>query len=341
MPWALVVAALGFVAHHGPPALRAQLPALAIAASDNSGVGDSRFPDSSDYVPDRLFNASGESNKLLSSDWRPEVFRGKFPLARFLDSVSEKTPGLFLTGLIGAAANALSHHTPGINQLLWGFVGGTAVGTMLRAADTEAQTMKRAAPGILFAKLRLLRIGIVLYGAKLTWSAVLGIGWPASFLLDLYAVASTLVLGSLLGRALGLSESLSTLISTGAAICGASAVAAAQPMIDAEAHEVGAALGTVVYFGTIAMCLYPWLYKTVPMLAADPRLMGIYTGATVHEMSGVVQAGAAMVRARGFEREPSETRTRAPLRDATPRPLLTADRLPPPPRARAWLRWPP
>ena len=42
------------------------------------------------------------------------------------------------------------------------------------------------------------------------------------------------------------------------------------------------------------MFLYPYLYGAVPALAANPKLMGIYTGSTVHELAGVVAAGNAM-----------------------------------------------
>ena len=129
--------------------------------------------------------------------------------------------------------------------------------------------------GMAFAKRRLLRAGIILYGAKITFAKILGIGLPG-LLTDLYVVSSTLLLGFGLGRLLGLSEALTTLISTGSgthrgaptrdwvqpetgsrldlpclalltyplwwpclpAICGCSAVAATQPIINAEAHEV-------------------------------------------------------------------------------------------------------
>ena len=144
-----------------------------------------------------------------------------------------------------------------------------------------------------FAKRRLLRAGIILYGAKVTFGAILGIGLPGLFT-DLYVVSSTLLLGFALGRLLGLSEALTTLIATGSAICGCSAVAATQPIINAEAHEVAAAVGVVVLCGTIAMFLYPFLRGVVPPLTASTRLMGIYTGSTVHELAGVVAAGNAM-----------------------------------------------
>jgi len=153
--------------------------------------------------------------------------------------------------------------------------------------------LKPLAPGMAFAKQRLLRAGIILYGTKLTFAKILSIG-AAGFLTDLYVVVSSVILGITLGRRLGLSGALRTLISTGSAICGCSAVVATQGVVNGEAHEVSTAVGVVVLCGTTAMFLYPLLFQVVPFLATDPHLMGIYTGATVHELAGVVAAGKAM-----------------------------------------------
>ena len=95
-------------------------------------------------------------------------------------------------------------------------------------------------------------------------------------LTDLYVVSSTLLLGFSVGRLLGLSEALVTLISTGSAICGCSAVAATQPIINAEAHEVAAAVGVVVLCGTLAMFIYPALFKVVPSPATRYLLLATY-----------------------------------------------------------------
>ena len=48
---------------------------------------------------------------------------------------------------------------------------------------------------------------------------------------------------------------------------GCSAVAATQPIINAEAHEVACAVGVVVLCGTLAMFIYPALHAAVPALA--------------------------------------------------------------------------
>ena len=206
----------------------------------------------------------------------------------------DRAAGLAVAGTIGFAAERAAGAVPiSLSPLLYATAFGIVLGNSLRLVDP---TMKRMAPtevGMAFAKRRLLRAGIILYGAKVTFGAILGIG-AAGLLTDLYVVSSTLALGFAGGRLLGLSEGLTTLIATGSSICGCSAVAATQPIINAEAHEVAAAVGVVVLCGTLAMFIYPFLFGAVASLAASPRLMGIYTGATVHELAGVVAAGNAM-----------------------------------------------
>ena len=216
------------------------------------------------------------------------------PVASMLGFVKDRAAGLALAGSLGFLGEHVAKIVPiSLSPLLYATAFGIVLGNGLRLFDPEMSRMKPAQTGMIFAKKRLLRAGIILYGAKVTFAKILEIG-VAGLLTDLYAVISTLALGLGLGRALGLSEGLTTLIATGSAICGCSAVAATQPIIDAEAHEVAAAVGVVVLCGTSAMFLYPFLHARVPALAASPQLMGIFTGATVHELAGVVAAGNAM-----------------------------------------------
>jgi len=206
----------------------------------------------------------------------------------------DRAAGLAVAGTIGFVAELTASRIPvALSPLLYATAFGITIGNVLRIFDPQMKQLKGTEVGMKFAKQRLLRAGIILYGAKITFSKILGIGLPG-LLTDLYSVSSTLLIGFALGKALGLSEALVTLIATGSAICGCSAVAATQPIINAEAHEVAAAVGVVVLCGTAAMFLYPALYSRVPALAANPRLMGIYTGSTVHELAGVVAAGNAM-----------------------------------------------
>ena len=88
-------------------------------------------------------------------------------------------------------------------------------------------------------------------------------------------------------------HSASLLTATGSAICGAAAVLGAEPVVKCEAHKTAVAVSTVVIFGTLSMFIYPVMYRA-GILDLDPEQMGLYTGATLHEVAHVVGAGNAM-----------------------------------------------
>ena len=204
----------------------------------------------------------------------PMAEKGPGGPAALIGFASDRAAGLAVAGGLGFMAEKVAVRMPiSLSPLLYATAFGIAIGNTLRLIDPEMKAMAPTAVGMSFAKRRLLRAGIILYGAKVTFAKILGIGLPG-LLTDLYCVSSTLALGFGLGRALGLSEALVTLIATGSAICGCSAVAATQPIINAEAHEVACAVGVVVLCGTLAMFIYPALHAAVPALAGNARLMG-------------------------------------------------------------------
>lgn len=150
----------------------------------------------------------------------------------------------------------------------------------------------KLAGGVSFAKGQLLRLAIMLYGFKLTLTQVASVGMPA-IMIDAAVLSSTFMLTYWLGtRWLKVDRQTTLLIGSGASICGAAAVIAAEPVIKAEAHKVTIAVATVVVFGTLAMVLYPILYHMgwlAPWL--DAKQYGLYSGSTIHEVAQVVVAG--------------------------------------------------
>ena len=163
---------------------------------------------------------------------------------------------------------------------------------MLYANSLRNRLPETWVPGILFCSKQILRAGIVLYGFRLTFQSVAAIGTPAIGI-DAIVVVGTILLGILLGRLLKMDSDLALLTSTGSAICGAAAVLGAEPVVKAEPHKTAVAVSTVVIFGTISMFLYPALWRA-GMLDLSPEQMGLYTGATLHEVAHVVGAGNAM-----------------------------------------------
>lgn len=163
---------------------------------------------------------------------------------------------------------------------------------MLYANSLRNQLPQTWVPGILFCSKQVLRLGIVLYGFRLTFQSVAAIGLPA-ILIDAIIVGATIGLGILFGRLLKMDKDLSLLTATGSAICGAAAVLGAEPVVKTQPHKTAVAVSTVVIFGTLSMFLYPALYRA-GILDLSPEQMGLYTGATLHEVAHVVGAGNAM-----------------------------------------------
>jgi uncharacterized integral membrane protein (TIGR00698 family) len=146
-------------------------------------------------------------------------------------------------------------------------------------------------PGLAMAQRQLLRAGIIAYGFRLDVHDLGAVGSNA-LLLAVLVVASTLVIGTWIGRRwLGLDRDTALLTAAGSAICGAAAVLAVERALRADPGKVAMAVATVVLFGTLSLLLYPMLQ---PLLALSPRAFGIYTGATVHEVAQVVAIGQAL-----------------------------------------------
>lgn len=163
---------------------------------------------------------------------------------------------------------------------------------MLYANSLRNHLPETWVPGILFCTKQVLRAGIVLYGFKLTFQSVIAIGLPA-ILIDMVIVVLTILIGVWVGRLMKMDKDLALLTATGSAICGAAAVLGAEPVVKCEAHKTAVAVSTVVIFGTLSMFIYPVMYRA-GILDLDPEQMGIYTGATLHEVAHVVGAGNAM-----------------------------------------------
>lgn len=201
-------------------------------------------------------------------------------------------PGLALTAaLTGAALWAGSFPAiagAGFSALTLAILFGMVVGNTV-----YPKIWQPCDGGVIFAKQHLLRLGIILYGFRLTFAQIADVG-VSGILIDVLTLSSTFFIACFLGqKVFGLDKHTSWLIGAGSSICGAAAVLASEPVVKAEASKVTVAVATVVIFGTIAIFLYPAMY---PLLAHwfTPETYGIYMGSTMHEVAQVVAAGHAV-----------------------------------------------
>jgi uncharacterized integral membrane protein (TIGR00698 family) len=160
-----------------------------------------------------------------------------------------------------------------------------------------ARTIVHADTGLAFTRQTLLRLGIVLYGLRVTVQDIAHVGM-GGVLIDALVLGSTFAIACTVGvRWRSMDRQTAMLIGAGSAICGAAAVMATQPVVRARPGQVAVAVATVVLFGTVAVFLYPLLHelnRAWPLVGAGEAGFGVYAGSTIHEMAQVV-AAAGMV----------------------------------------------
>ncbi|SDJ75418.1 conserved hypothetical integral membrane protein [Pseudomonas delhiensis] len=201
-------------------------------------------------------------------------------------------PGALLCLLIAGAASLLVR-IPAIQHLGLGSLT-LAILLGLLLGNLGLARFGGLRPGVELSRQQLLRLGVVLYGLRLTFQDIAALG-PAALVIDVLMVASTLLVAAWVGvRWLRLPRESALLIGAGSAICGAAAVMASSPVLRARAEHTAVAVATVVLFGTLAMLLHPLLFAHLPHLFGSAKAFGIFSGSTIHEVAQVVAAGRAM-----------------------------------------------
>ncbi|OLN23617.1 hypothetical protein BTO30_03340 [Domibacillus antri] len=143
--------------------------------------------------------------------------------------------------------------------------------------------------GIAFTGKTILRFAIVLYGIRLNIAVIASEGAP----LLLQSAATILFSVSvmvLIGRWLNIEPKLALLLGAGTGICGAAAIAAAAPIIQAKEEDTALAVGMIAFIGTIFALLYPVLS---PIIGLTTEQYGLWSGFTLHELAHAALAGAA------------------------------------------------
>ncbi|MFF2542186.1 YeiH family protein [Kitasatospora sp. NPDC058063] len=196
------------------------------------------------------------------------------------------TPGLLLAALGVAAALGVHALVPAVPKLTAAVVLGMAAAHL---PGVRPVVRGIARPGLSTAGKRLMRLGIVLLGLKLSLDDVLGLGW-ATVAMVLAVVAATFAGTLWLGRRLGLPGDQPLLVATGYSICGASAIGAVSQAAGSEEEDVAASVALVTLCGTLAIAVLPLLQHP---LGLDELEFGRWVGASVHDVGQVVATAQA------------------------------------------------
>ena len=137
---------------------------------------------------------------------------------------------------------------------------------------------------------KLLQYSVVGLGFGMNLQASLESG-KEGMAFTIISVVGTMLIGWLIGRKLlKVDSKTSYLISTGTAICGGSAIAAAGPVIGAKEEQMSVALGTIFILNAIALFVFPVVGH---WLGLSQEQFGLWAAIAIHDTSSVVGAGAA------------------------------------------------
>ncbi|MBI9046290.1 MAG: putative sulfate exporter family transporter [Anaerolineaceae bacterium] len=168
-----------------------------------------------------------------------------------------------------------------ISPVMLAIILGLLIGVLI-------QKPKKLNPGIKFAVKKILRLGIILLGIRLTIFDVLKLGVFGVPIVAL-CIVGALMITTWINNKLKLPERLGTLIAVGTSICGVTAIVAASPAIDAEEEESAYAIAVITVFGLFATLVYPYFANLI--FAGDAMQVGLFLGTSVHETAQVVGAG--------------------------------------------------
>jgi uncharacterized integral membrane protein (TIGR00698 family) len=204
---------------------------------------------------------------------------GNYPGRTENPKAAQILPGAIFVSVLAALATMLGGFAPVVSAPVIAILCGIFISLVSKPPT-------RFKPGILFSSRKVLQISIVLLGSGLSLGQVIstGAGSLPVLLGTLIAALATAWLG---GRLLRLRGDVSTLVGVGTAICGASAIAATQAVIDADEADVSYALATIFTFNIVAVLCYPGLGRAFGL---SQHSFGLWAGTAINDLSSVVAA---------------------------------------------------
>lgn len=209
------------------------------------------------------------------------------PALRFLRII----PGVLLLAAIGYAGKLLeknvntyakAHHWvfPNIEYVLWAILLGLVISNTVGVPElfrTGVATYEFW-----------LKAGIVLLGARFLLGDIVKLG-GVSLVLVAIEITVAIAFMTFLGRAFHLKPKLTSLLAVGSAVCGVSAIIAAQGAIEADEEDSSFSIAAILALGALALFTFPLIGHALHL---SDRAYGVWAGLAVDNTAETVAAGA-------------------------------------------------
>lgn len=186
-------------------------------------------------------------------------------------------PGLALVVGVAVVATLVATVSSTLSPLIVAIVLGAVIANVV-----TVPTMLQ--PGITFGARSLLRVGVVLLGLRLSLGDLADLG-PQGVLVVAATVTVTFVGTQRVAARMGVPPDLGLMVATGYSICGASAIAAMDGVVDADEEETAYAVSLVTLCGTLSIFVLPVI---AGMVGLTGEAFGVWVGGAVHDVGQVV-----------------------------------------------------
>lgn len=200
-------------------------------------------------------------------------------------------PGVLLLAAVGYAGKLLeqnvgayvkAHHLvfPNIEYVLWAIL----LGLLISNTVGIPQIFRSGVATYEFW----LKAGIVLLGSRFLLGDILKLG-GVSLVLVAIEITGAIAFMTLLGRAFHLKPKLTSLLAVGSAVCGVSAIIAAQGAIEADEEDSSFSIAAILALGAFALFTFPLIGHALHL---GDRAYGVWAGLAVDNTAEATAAGA-------------------------------------------------
>lgn len=193
-------------------------------------------------------------------------------------------PGLGLSVSVAVLAKIVAIFLPDLGGATLAILFGIVLGNTFFKQEVLAVGTK-------FSESVLLEYSVVLLGFTVTFQTISHLGFNG--LGYIIAMMATVIISTILiGKRLGFSDNMSTMMAGGNAVCGSSAIGAIAPSIGAKDDEKGQVITLVNLLGTVMMLTLPFLGTM--LYGKDLLANSALLGGTLQSVGQVV-AGASLI----------------------------------------------
>lgn len=202
--------------------------------------------------------------------------------------IRQNLAGILFTFIISLLATWLGSLLPIVGAAVFGIVLGIIINNIFGKP-------KSVEKGITFTSKKILQWAIIVLGGGLSLTQVWKTGL-SSFSVMVFTLSAAFITAYGVGKLMGISSNLKSLIGVGTAICGGSAIAAISPIIEADDMDIAYSISTIFLFNVIAVLIFPPLGH---LFGFSDKAFGLWAGTAINDTSSVVAAGYAYSNAAG------------------------------------------